>query len=62
MTNHTDLAKMVRDCREVAARAREFLRNIGGDVDGMYFRFAEEQERRAAELAAAAISPAVAGQ
>ena len=53
MTNHSDLTKMARDLREVAERAREFLRRIGGDSDGMYLRFAEEQERRAAELEAA---------
>ena len=53
MTNHTDLADMARDCREAAERARKFLRMIGGDTDGMYLRFAEEQERRATELEAA---------
>ena len=54
MTNHTEnLAKGARDCREAAKRAREFVDRIGSDMDGMYLRFAEKQERRAAELEAA---------
>jgi hypothetical protein len=48
MTNYADQAKEARDCREAAKRARKLR-----DVDGMYLRFAEEQERRAAELEAA---------
>jgi len=48
-----DLAEEARDCRETAKRARRFIDNIGSDVDGMYLRFAEDQERRAAELEAA---------
>ena len=60
MTDHIDLAKKARDYREAAERAPEFLRVLGSDSDGMYLRFAEEQERRATELEAA-ISPAVPG-
>ena len=62
MTKHNkDLAKEARGCREAAKRAREFIDRIGSDVDGMYLRFAEEQEHRAAELEAAML-PMQAGQ
>jgi hypothetical protein len=61
MTNYADFAKEARDCREAAKRARKFIDSIGSDVDGMYLRFAEEQERRAAKLEAAML-PKPAGQ
>ena len=47
-----DLTKKARDCREAAKRARAFVESIGSDPDGMYLRFAQEQERRATELEA----------
>ena len=47
-------AEKARDCREAARRARSFVDWIGSDVDGMYLRFAKEQERQATELEAQA--------
>ena len=58
MTNDTEnLAKEAKGCREAAKRARELVDRIGSDIDGMYLRFAEEQERRAVELETAMRPP-----
>jgi len=59
--HNKNVAQEARGCRDAAKRAREFIDTIGSDVDGMYLRFAEEQERRAAELEAA-MRPAPADQ
>ena len=54
MPFHGDAVEEARQCRLKAARARRLIAALGSDPDGLYRRFAIEQERRAAELEALA--------